>query len=121
MGSFLSQNILKGYDPTSAGWKHALQGMAPPQFKDDWRMLTQFVKDSASKTDVLIQLWREYDERCANGAAAVAAEPAPDAAFDGSFKLLGRIGCIGLYHFCIGLNQATFVAAIHFTHCVSRF
>ena len=48
MGSFLSQNILKGYDPTSAGWKRALQGMAPPQFKDDWRMLTQFVEDSVA-------------------------------------------------------------------------
>ena len=48
IGSFLSQNILKGYDPTSAGWKRALQGMAPPQFKDDWRMLTQFVADSVA-------------------------------------------------------------------------
>ena len=48
MGSFLSQNILKEYDPTSAGWKRALQGMAPPQFEDDWGLLTQFVKDSVA-------------------------------------------------------------------------
>jgi hypothetical protein len=40
----------------------------------------RFAFNKASKTDVLVQLWREYDERCANGAAAVAAEPAPDAA-----------------------------------------
>ncbi len=43
-----SQNILKGYDPTSAGWKRALQGMAPPQFKDEWCMLTQFLADSVA-------------------------------------------------------------------------
>ena len=40
----------------------------------------RFAFNKASKTDVLIELWREYDERCANGAAAVAAEPAPVAA-----------------------------------------
>lgn len=44
----MSQNILKGYDPTSPGWKRALQGMAPPQFKDDWRMLPQFVAYSVA-------------------------------------------------------------------------
>ena len=49
MSSFLSQNILQGYDPTSAGWKRTLQGMAPPQFKDDWGMCTQFVKDSVAR------------------------------------------------------------------------
>jgi hypothetical protein len=42
----------------------------------------RFAFNKASKCDVLIDLWREYDERCGhtNGAAAVAAEPAPDAA-----------------------------------------
>ncbi len=56
MGSFLSQNILKGYDPTSARWKLALQGMAPPLALqgmappqvDDWDTLIQFVAKSVA-------------------------------------------------------------------------
>jgi hypothetical protein len=39
----------------------------------------RFVYNKNSKTDVLIQAWREYDERCANGAAAAAAAAAVQA------------------------------------------
>lgn len=39
----MSQNILKGFDPTSSGWKRALQGMGLPPIRDDMRLLTQFV------------------------------------------------------------------------------
>ena len=46
IGSFLSQNILKGFDPASSGWKRALQGMGLPHFRDDWTRLTQHVHRS---------------------------------------------------------------------------
>lgn len=38
--------MLKGFDPTSSGWKRALQGMGLPQFRDDWGLFTQYVKHS---------------------------------------------------------------------------